>query len=111
MLLDSTHRRWCFVTLILGSFAYLAYRVLNAARPEPMTGGSFVGMWYGIVGGSLSAGGAIGFETFAKSQKVLNLRRDPRITALVEDGTTYDSLRGVEPVSYTHLTLPTILRV
>jgi PPOX class probable F420-dependent enzyme len=57
-----------------------------------------VAMWYGIVGGSLSAGGAIGFETFAKSQKVLNLRRDPRITALVEDGTTYDSLRGVELV-------------
>ena len=47
---------------------------------------------------SLKSSGAIGFETFAKSQKVQNLRRDPRITALVEDGTTYDSLRGVELV-------------
>jgi len=56
-----------------------------------------VAMWYAVEG-SVSAGGWIGFETFAKSQKVLNLRRDPRITALVEDGTTYDSLRGVELV-------------
>ena len=52
-----------------------------------------VAMWYATL-----EGGAIGFETFAKSQKVLNLRRDPRITALVEDGATYDQLRGVELV-------------
>jgi PPOX class probable F420-dependent enzyme len=57
-----------------------------------------VAMWYATLGGSLADGGAIGFETFAKSQKVVNLRRDPRITALVEDGTTYDTLRGVELV-------------
>jgi PPOX class probable F420-dependent enzyme len=57
-----------------------------------------VAMWYATVDGPPSAGGAIGFETFAKSQKVLNLRRDPRITALVEDGSTYDTLRGVELV-------------
>ena len=57
-----------------------------------------VAMWYALVGGSLSEGGAVGFETFAKSQKVLNLRRDPRITALVEDGATYGELRGVELV-------------
>jgi PPOX class probable F420-dependent enzyme len=57
-----------------------------------------VAMWYATVGGPLSDGGAIGFETFAKSQKVLNLRRDARITALVEDGATYDTLRGVELV-------------
>ena len=52
-----------------------------------------VAMWYANL-----AGGAVGFETFAKSQKVLNLRRDPRITALVEDGASYDQLRGVELV-------------
>jgi PPOX class probable F420-dependent enzyme len=57
-----------------------------------------VAMWYANVDGPISAGGAIGFETFAKSQKVLNLRRDPRITALVEDGASYDQLRGVELV-------------
>ena len=46
-------------------------------------------MWYGVVDG------AIWFETKAKSQKVQNLRRDDRITAMVEDGLTYDTLRGV----------------
>jgi PPOX class probable F420-dependent enzyme len=39
--------------------------------------------------------GRILFETYEKSQKVLNLRRDPRIAVLAEDGTTYEELRGV----------------
>ena len=46
-------------------------------------------MWYGVVDGE------IWFETKAKSQKAVNLRRDPRITFLLEDGDTYDTLRGV----------------
>jgi PPOX class probable F420-dependent enzyme len=33
--------------------------------------------------------------TYAKSQKALNLHRDPRATVLVEDGETYSTLRGV----------------
>jgi PPOX class probable F420-dependent enzyme len=37
----------------------------------------------------------IAFWTYRKSQKVLNLQRDPRITVLVEDGTSYGELRGV----------------
>ena len=48
-----------------------------------------VAMWYGIVGG------AIYIETKAKSQKAVNLRRDPRMVVMVEAGTTYDTLRGV----------------
>ena len=40
--------------------------------------------------------GAPTFWTFAKSQKVLNLRRDPKITGLVEAGEAYQQLRGVE---------------
>ena len=51
-----------------------------------------VAMWYGFVDG------ALGFETKAKSQKVQNLRRDPRLTILVEAGESYDQLRGVELV-------------
>jgi PPOX class probable F420-dependent enzyme len=51
-----------------------------------------VAMWYGFVDGDPV------FETFAKSQKVQNLRRDPRVTVLVEDGDEYDQLRGVEIV-------------
>jgi len=39
--------------------------------------------------------GEILFETYGKSQKVVNLRRDPRIAVLAEDGITYDQLRGV----------------
>ncbi len=33
--------------------------------------------------------------TYARSQKVVNLRRDPRATLLVESGQSYDELRGV----------------
>ncbi|MGH9024359.1 MAG: pyridoxamine 5'-phosphate oxidase family protein [Acidimicrobiia bacterium] len=49
-----------------------------------------VAIWYGFVEGRLV------IETKARSQKVANLRRDPRFTALVEAGETYDQLRGVE---------------
>ncbi|MGH3413027.1 MAG: pyridoxamine 5'-phosphate oxidase family protein [Marmoricola sp.] len=39
--------------------------------------------------------GRIAFWTYGSSQKVVNLRRDPRITCLVEDGEDYGDLRGV----------------
>ncbi|HEX4221698.1 MAG TPA: TIGR03618 family F420-dependent PPOX class oxidoreductase [Pseudonocardiaceae bacterium] len=48
-----------------------------------------VAMWYAVLDGQ------IWFETKAKSQKAVNLRRDDRITVLIEDGRTYDQLRGV----------------
>ena len=51
-----------------------------------------VAMWYGFYDGKPA------FETFSKSQKVLNLRRDARISAMVEDGEEYGVLRGVEIV-------------
>ena len=34
-------------------------------------------------------------QTKAKSQKVVNLRRDPKISCSVEAGESYDQLRGV----------------
>ena len=37
-----------------------------------------VAMWYGFLEG------AVAFETKTKAQKVVNLRRDPRLTCLVE---------------------------
>jgi PPOX class probable F420-dependent enzyme len=46
-------------------------------------------MWYGVVDGE------IWLETKAKSQKAVNLRRDSRVSFLLEDGQTYDTLRGV----------------
>ncbi len=48
-----------------------------------------VAMWYAVIDGE------IWFETKAASQKAVNLRRDPRVTILIEDGLTYDRLRGV----------------
>lgn len=48
-----------------------------------------VAMWFAMIDGVLW------FETKAKAQKAVNLRRDPRATVLIEDGLTYDTLRGV----------------
>jgi PPOX class probable F420-dependent enzyme len=38
--------------------------------------------------------GQMFFWTYGRSQKIQNLRRDPRITCLVEDGEDYFELRG-----------------
>jgi PPOX class probable F420-dependent enzyme len=38
--------------------------------------------------------GQLFFWTYGRSQKIQNLRRDPRITCLVEDGEDYFELRG-----------------
>ena len=48
-----------------------------------------VAMWYAVIDGH------VWIETKRKSQKVVNLRRDPRMSFLVETGHTYDQLRGV----------------
>ncbi len=48
-----------------------------------------VAMWYGFLNEKPA------FWTYAKSQKILNLQRDNRITCLVEDGKSYNQLRGV----------------
>lgn len=39
--------------------------------------------------------GRITFWTYGSSQKIKNLRRDPRVSCLVEDGIDYGELRGV----------------
>ena len=67
-------------------------QTMNIASFGPDGNIHLVAMWYGFLGANPA------FETFAKSQKVLNLRRDPRITVLVEDGDVYEELRGVEIV-------------
>jgi PPOX class probable F420-dependent enzyme len=55
-----------------------------------------VPMWYLPDGDGLEAPGAVRMRTFRKSQKVRNLRRDPRAVGLVEDGERYVTLRGVQ---------------
>jgi nitroimidazol reductase NimA-like FMN-containing flavoprotein (pyridoxamine 5'-phosphate oxidase superfamily) len=48
-----------------------------------------VPMWYFVDEGKVV------FRSFTKSQKIVNLQRDPRITALVERGIAYAELQGV----------------
>lgn len=73
--------------------AFLQERqTMNVATFGPDGRIHLVAMWYGFIDGTPA------FETFTKSQKIQNLRRDPRITVLVEDGDEYDHLRGVEIV-------------
>jgi len=51
-----------------------------------------VAMWYAVLDGDPV------FWTYGRSQKIKNLERDPRITALVESGEEYAELKGVELV-------------
>jgi Pyridoxamine 5'-phosphate oxidase len=47
-------------------------------------------MWYVIINDEIA------FWTYARSQKAVNLRRDPRLTCLIEAGERYEELRGVQ---------------
>jgi len=47
--------------------------------------------------------GAVTFWTYARSQKIRNLERDPRITVMAEDGEGYLDLRGVQIAGRAHL--------
>ncbi|WP_067669471.1 pyridoxamine 5'-phosphate oxidase family protein [Nocardia miyunensis] len=64
-------------------------RIITLATLGPKGLPHLTAMWYGLVDGE------IWFETKAKSQKAVNIRRDPRVTVLVEAGGSYDQLRGV----------------
>ena len=46
-------------------------------------------MWYSVIDG------LVHMHTYKTSQKVLNIQRDPRGSVLIEDGDTYNELRGV----------------
>jgi len=64
-------------------------RSMTVASIGPGGQPHLVAMWFAVLDGDIC------FETKAKSQKAVNLRRDPRITCLAEDGDVYDELRGV----------------
>jgi PPOX class probable F420-dependent enzyme len=49
-----------------------------------------VAMWYGFLEGEIA------FTSKAKAQKVLNLRRNPTITVMAEEGEAYNELVGVQ---------------
>jgi PPOX class probable F420-dependent enzyme len=65
---------------------------MNVASFGPDGNIHLVAMWYGFLDG------APAFWTYGKSQKILNLQRDPRVTCLVETGEQYSELKGVELV-------------
>ena len=56
--------------------------VSNGANgyPHPMP------MWF-----TADPDGTVRMTTFRKSQKVMNVKRDPKVTLLVEDGSAYSS--------------------
>jgi PPOX class probable F420-dependent enzyme len=65
---------------------------LSMASISPDGRVHLVAMWYGF------SGDVVGVQTKVRSQKVQNLRRDPRVTILVESGDTTADLKGVEIV-------------
>ena len=82
--------------------------VSNGPRGYPHT----MPMWFYV-----DVEGRINCTTFTKSQKVLNLRRDPRATLLVESGIEYAELKGVmieaeaEVIEDTNLVADTLARI
>ncbi|MGA0878958.1 MAG: pyridoxamine 5'-phosphate oxidase family protein [Ilumatobacteraceae bacterium] len=78
--------------------AFLADQtVLNVASIGPSGHPHLVAMWYVVMNGEIV------FWTFGKSQKVLNLRRNSKITGLIESGDSYDQLKGLEIVGTARL--------
>src|SRR6266571_8969469 len=65
-------------------------RILQVATIDHDGWPHLVAMWYVLINDQIA------FWTYAKSQKVVNLRRDDRLTCLVEAGERYDELRGVQ---------------
>jgi PPOX class probable F420-dependent enzyme len=70
--------------------AFLAeQRVVICATNGPRGWPHLMPLWYVVRGEDIWA------WTYAKSQKMRNLERDPRATLQIEAGDTYDQLRGV----------------
>ena len=64
-------------------------RTLNVATLDREGAPHLTALWFA------RAGDLLLFETYGTSQKVVNLRRDPRIAVVCEAGESYDQLRGV----------------
>lgn len=64
-------------------------RTATLATIGPSGHPHLIAMWYGVIDGKIY------FETKSKAQKSVNLRRNPKVSVMIEAGTTYDQLRGV----------------
>ena len=64
-------------------------KTMNVATLDKEGAPHLTALWFAVKDGTYL------FETYGKSQKVVNLRRDPRIALLWEKGLEYNELRGV----------------
>jgi hypothetical protein len=53
LLIDSRQKSWFLATVALGLLAGLVYAWFDYSTPGGFTGGSVIGMWYGIIGSGL----------------------------------------------------------
>jgi PPOX class probable F420-dependent enzyme len=65
-------------------------RIVVVASHGPRGWPHVMPLWY------VPRNGEIWVWTYAKSQKAKNLERDPRATAMIETGSEYEELRGVQ---------------
>lgn len=66
-----------------------AHHVMRLATLRAGGGPHIVSMWYGLVDGHIA------FSSYAKSQKIVNLARDPRVACQVEEGEHPSEVKGV----------------
>ena len=63
-------------------------KTLQVASNDPDGYPHLVPLWFVVEDGKVV------FRSFSKSQKILNLRRDPRLTVFAGEGKDYSELRG-----------------
>lgn len=74
-------------------------RKLQLATLSPTGSPHLATLWYGLKGDSIVC------WTYRKSQKARNLGRDARVAAVIEEGESYDELRGVSITGWAELLL------
>lgn len=62
---------------------------LQVASIGPKGFPHLVAMWYVVIDGKVH------FTTYGKSQKVMNLRRNPKLAVMLESGKRYHELKGL----------------
>jgi hypothetical protein len=68
VLIDARHRLWILITSICGALAVGFYQWQSESVPGGLTGGSAVGLWYGILGTALMVfAGALSLLRFVPS--------------------------------------------
>ncbi len=71
--------------------AYIATaRALTLCTQGPHGYPHAVAMWFAVEGD-----GTVWMSTYRKSQKAVNVRRNPKVALHIESGQTYDTLKGV----------------